>query len=151
MSRRGFLIRSISCAFGLWMSSPSKPLAQTLYVFERVPGLPSNEWPAGFFVIRTKKDWSDFFAKPLIAHDAPLRLPSVDFSQRMIIIVNLGIARPGYQLRITKYDLSANTIYYSVVTPRSGVPYLGMDSRLIDIVVVPKSDSPVVFYFEPFS
>jgi hypothetical protein len=133
------------------VSSPSKPLAQTLYVFERVPSFLSYKWPAGFYVIRTEKDWSDFLAKPLIGYEAPPRLSSVDFSQRMIIIVNLGIARPGYELRITKYDLSANKIYYSVVTPRSGVPYFGMDSRLIDIVVVPKSDSPVVFYFEPFS
>ena len=151
MSRRGFLIRSISCAFGLWMSSPSKSLAQDLYVFERVPGFLGYAWPAGFFVIRTETDWSDFLAKPLRGYEAPLRLSSVDFSQRMIIIVNLGIARPGYELRINKYDLPANKIYYSVVTPRSGIPYLGMDSRLVDIVVVPKSDRPVVFYFEPFS
>ena len=151
MSRRGFLIRSISCAFGLWMSSPSKPLAQNFFVLERVPDLPSNEWPAGFFVIRTKKDWSNFLAKPLIAHDAPLRLPSVDFSQRMIIIVNLGLAGSGYRLQITKYDLSANEISYSVRTPRSGNAYPAMNSRLIDIVVVPKSDKPVRFYFDPFS
>jgi hypothetical protein len=150
VSRRGFLKISVSSAFGLWMCIPSKTLAQTIFVFERVPAFFDSVWPPGFFVIRTKSDWSRFWARPLTAPLSPRPPPNVDFSQRMIIIVNLGLASGGYNLKITKYNPSVNALEYSVTPPAAGGSYPADNRRLVDIVLVPRSENPVTFYFTPF-
>lgn len=120
----------------------------TLYphTLRGVPWIDLFVWPAGFTVIRTETEWKRFWSSStaLSSPDVPPR-PSVDFTKDMVIAISLGTAPQGYRMQIVEYSRSQRSVLYELSTRRPGEPSPAVDSRLADMVIVPRTEGNLSF------
>jgi len=102
-------------------------------------------------VIRDADAWNSMWKKVHVGrwcgNDQFPPAPKIDFTREMVIVAAMGVRpSPSYAIVIDKaYDLGDKLeIIVRSITRKCGME-LGVNTQPIDLVRVPKADSPVAF------